>query len=131
MENFDIESLPILVQYIGETIKDSGWQCDEWRVTLSNKSGSWSTSYFTGLGHRNKKNKKPVKPSKASILESLFLDASAANSNFIDWCNDIGYNDDSMHAFSVYKECIKTGIALRKYFTAQERKAIESHFELI
>lgn len=129
--NFDIESMPMLIQYIGQTVRDNNWHCDEWRITLQNKHGSWSTGYFTGLGHRNKKTNKVVKPSKASILESLFSDAEAADYNFTEWCDNYGYSDDSIHALNIYKECLKTGIALRKYFTAEQRKAIQSQFELI
>lgn len=130
--DFDIESLPVKIDYVGETVRDGDWRCDHWRVTLSNKSGQWVTDYFTGLGHRKVdkwKQSKPVKPKIIGVLHSLFMDAQAADQNFIDWCADFGYSDDSMKAFSIYKQCCETGLMLRKYFDPKTREAIQAVIE--
>lgn len=132
--SFDIESLPVKITYVGETVRDGGWKCDQWRVELSNKLGMWSTDYFTGLGLRNKKNvlwgtERPKKPAIADVLYSLFNDASAADYNFSDWCDTFGYSDDSIKALNTYKACLEIATALRKYFSPDQRAAIKSIIE--
>ena len=130
--DFDIESLPVKIEYVGEIVRDGDWRCDQWRVTITNKSGQWVTDYFTGLGHRKVnqwKQSKPVKPKIIGVLHSLFMDAQAADQNFIDWCADFGYSDDSMKAFSIYKQCCETGLMLRKYFDPKTREVIQAAIE--
>lgn len=126
--NFDIEALPVKITYIGATQRND-WKCDQWRVELSNKLGMWSTDYFTGMGLRGKPNAwgetKPKKPTIADVLYSLFSDARAADFNFADWCDEYGYSDDSLKALNMYKACLETGTALRKYFSPDQRKAIQ------
>lgn len=40
-------------KYIGETVKDNDWKCDEWRCSFRNASGKAEKfEYFTGLGLR-------------------------------------------------------------------------------
>lgn len=128
---FNIEALPVKITYVGETTRDNNWKCDQWRVELSNKLGMWSTDYFTGLGLRNKPNAsrdvaKPNKPTVADVLYSLFNDANAADYNFSDWCDEYGYSDDSIKALNMYKACLDTATALRKYFSPEQRAAIQS-----
>lgn len=146
--DFDIESLPVKIEYVGETVRDGDWRCDQWRVTISNKSGQWVTDYFTGLGHRKVTRRgnclgmknavfvrgmweesKPVKPKIIGVLHSLFMDAQASDQNFIDWCADFGYSDDSMKAFNTYRQCCETGLMLRKYFDPKTREAIQAAIE--
>lgn len=143
MELFDnieaLEALPVKIQYIGEVASkwdgDKARPVDQWIVTLSNKYGSHSFDYFTGLGLRKEvkgaralyiKTAKivgnrwvtaePVKPKVADVLHSLILEASAADENFVDWCANYGYSDDSIKAMNMYKACLDTATALRKYF---------------
>lgn len=128
---FDIEALPVKITYVGETTRDDNWKCDQWRVELSNKLGMWSTDYFTGLGLRSKPRAswdvaKPKKPTVADVLYSLFNDANAADYNFSDWCDEFGYSDDSIKALNMYKACLDTATALRKYFSPEQRAAIQS-----
>lgn len=123
-----INSLPVRIMYCGQTRRDD-WQCDQWRIEISTNAGFWSTDYFTGLGLRHKIRKTPVKPSVLSIMESLFLDASAADLNFSDWCAEYGYSDDSISAFNTYKKCLGTAVALRKHFSPDVREAIRSEIE--
>ena len=127
---FNIEALPVKITYIGETTRDNEWKCDQWRVELSNKLGMWSTDYFTGTGLRSKPDawgqRKPKKPTVADVLYSLFNDASAAEYNFSDWCDNYGYSDDSIKALNTYKQCLDVAAALRKYFSPEQRETIRS-----
>lgn len=146
---FDIEALPITIKYAGETVRgDNDWKCDEWRVIFTRDNNSWTTSYYTGLGLRSpipalylsinpprkgtvayeqleKATRKPMTPKKADVLYALFMDATAADYNFDDWCDSYGYSSDSIKALNVYKECLETAQRLRRYFNTEQRKAIE------
>lgn len=130
---FNIEALPIAITYVGETVRDTDWKCDQWRVALTSKAGYWSTDYFTGLGHRSKPDawgqSKPKKPAVADVLHSLFMDASAADQNFSDWCADYGYSDDSIKALNIYKQCLETATALRKHLSPEQRAGVQSIIE--
>ena len=134
MAEFNIESLPVKITYVCETQKD-GWKCDQWHVEVSwlkqSGNGFYSTDYFTGLGLRRKAKQSwtkdsPVKPTISDVLYSLFMDASAADYNFNDWCSEYGYSDDSLKALNTYKQCLEIATNLRKAFDAETRKQIQS-----
>jgi hypothetical protein len=118
----DIESLPVKIDYVGQTQKEQNWDCDQWRVTLSSKAGFHSFDYFTGLGLRHKPRTSwatptPKKPKVADVLHSLIMDANAADENFHEWCANYGYSDDSIKAMNTYKACLEIAVALRKHFS--------------
>lgn len=120
-----LETLPVKIHYVGEVPSkwDESTPCtvDQWCVTISSKAGFHSFDYFTGLGLRTKPDSwgktKPKKPKVADVLRSLTLDASAADENFDDWCDNCGYSSDSIKALSMYKACLDTARALRKHFS--------------
>lgn len=125
---FNIEALPVSISYVAETSLN-GWQCDQWRVTIKTQAGVWVEDYFTGLGLRTKPKKSwldpiPVNPSIADVMHALTLDGSAINESFHDWCDNYGYDSDSISAFETYRKCCATGENMRKYFTSAERAAI-------
>lgn len=128
---FNIEALPVKIDYVGETIRDNSWKCDQWRISITSKAGFWSTDYFTGTGLRRKPkaswdSPKPVKPKVADVLYSLFNDAQASDLNFHDWCDEYGYSDDSIKAMNTYKQCLEIATYLRKHFSPDQRAAIEA-----
>lgn len=110
----EIENLPVKIDYVAETSRDN-WECDQWRVTISSRAGFNYLDYFTGLGHRSKN--RPKRPRIAEVLHSLVLDASAADYNFSDWCDNYGYSNDSIKAMNIYKECLEIAQILRKHFS--------------
>jgi hypothetical protein len=124
--DFDIEALPVKIDLIGEM--PSPWAdnepriVDAWRVTIGNqwgnKAGQWALTYYTGTGLRNKRTKRPVRPTIADVLHSLFTDASAADESFSDWCENLGYSNDSIKALNTYQACCDTAKHLRQQFDA-------------
>ena len=48
------------------------------------------------------------------ILYSLVLDAQSGSLNFDDFCEDFGYNDDSIKHLEIYKKCIENLKKVRK-----------------
>jgi len=130
-ETFNIEALPVKIDYVGETMRKD-WHCDQWRITIGNRLGYWTTEYFTGMGLRSTKpcqqwdKARPKKPTVSDVLYSLFMDAEAADYNFSEWCETFGYSDDSIHALNVYRQCLETATNLRKYFTPKQRNSIKT-----
>lgn len=117
-----LETLPVKIDYVGQTKLNQNWDCDQWRVTLSSNAGFHSFDYFTGLGLRHKPKTSwatptPKKPKVADVMHSLIMDASAADENFHDWCANYGYSDDSIKAMNTYKACLEVAVALRKHFS--------------
>lgn len=142
MADIDLATLPVKIEYVTRhaglqrDFDEKPWPCFEWRVTLSGKNGMWSTPYYCGMGHVTKPKHsfaepKPKAPSVADVLHSLTLDASAESDNFRDWCENYGYSDDSIRALNIYRQCLDTGVALRKYLgrdvVAQIAKQLEDH----
>lgn len=143
----DFEQLPVTISYVGQTQRNDKWECDQWAVRISNKDGYWTTDYYTGLGLRApipaiymafnpprkgtlayealEKARRPVKPKVIDVLYSLFMDADAANYNFNEWCDTYGYSSDSIKALNTYKQCLEIAQNLRRYFTHEQRQAIE------
>lgn len=62
-----------------------------------------------------------VSPAQASVLYCLLSDASGAEENFYDWCDNFGYDSDSRKAFDTYNACCDTLLKVRKIFTSTQR----------
>ena len=75
--------------------------------------------------------RKPVAPSAAAVLHCLLSDAEARDMSFGDWCDNLGYDDDSIKALNIYKQCEETARALKKVFTrdqlAELREALRDY----
>jgi hypothetical protein len=147
-----LESLFITfsVVYAGETVKENDWKCDAWRITF--KRGAqhafkqFDTDYFTGLGHRKSKlkrphfvnprsiaaaewdrnNLKPVAPNAASVLHSALMDGKAIETSFKYWCDEYDYDSDSISAFNTYNACCAIGEKVNAFFSSTEREELET-----
>lgn len=123
------DSIPMTITYVGEILKGE-WQHDLWRCELKGKQGYHCFDYKTGLGLRGRGKywpalgkvvgQHPVKPSIADVMHSLLLDADCTNQSFQDWCDEYGYNSDSIKDLNIYKACCDTAVALRKYLTREQ-----------
>lgn len=142
-------SIEFVAVYMGETAKAwSGDNkpniMDQWQVKFRSPGKEISEFYFTGLGHRQataigktrpeskfpkntngyadwaKMYVKPVKPSSAGVLYSLLTDAGAMHESFNDWCDNYGYDSDSITAFRTYQDCCEIGKKLCQIFTKDE-----------
>lgn len=139
--------------YVGETMRDNKWQCDAWRVSFAAGKSRFETDYYTGLGHRKpvkgserqegasmpkkpigyhewaKRNSKPLAPCAADVLHSLILDSSAIDTSFDYWCNEYGYDADSISAFNTYQACCKIAKELRWVFTRAQLETLRGMLE--
>ena len=55
-----------------------------------------------------------LKPTEAELIYSLISDASAAYESFGDWCEGLGYDEDSRKALDTYLACQENARKLRK-----------------
>lgn len=62
-----------------------------------------------------------VSPTQASVLYCLLADAISAEQNFNDWCNNFGYDNDSIKAFKTYQACCDTLEKMRNIFSGKQR----------
>lgn len=60
--------------------------------------------------------RKPVAPAAAAVLNCLLLDAEASSTSFRNWCDEFGYDDDSISARNTYDACQENADKLRKIF---------------
>ncbi len=133
------------VIYRGAITKRDGaepWECDQWLVNFKTISGPLKLveePYYTGLGLRKKGRElinisykqpdKPQKPSAASVLHSLLLDAEACSMSFSDWCDNFGYDADSIKALNTYQQCERIGASFRKLFDSATREQLSKLLE--
>ena len=140
------QGVTFAARLLGETKRDS-WTCDEWRVAFQRvhldsrlpvrDKAALETAYYTGTGHRAKPAKRtswdnaprPVAPTAGSVLYSLLLDASGADENFYDWCDNYGYDTDSRKALATYEACCIIRADVNKFFTAAERAELAAILE--
>lgn len=68
---------------------------------------------------------KPVEPNAADVLYSLLSEGDALNCNFNDWCEELGYDKDSIKALETYEACCKIGKGLQKVMSSDIRAQIK------
>lgn len=61
-------------------------------------------------------------PLAGEVLSSVFLDTQAAEMSFSSWCDDFGFNSDSMKDFATYQHCEKVARDMRTFFGADLSK---------
>ena len=120
----------------GTGLKRDNWECDGWMLELSHKNDTEYFDYFTGIGHRTpmpkpmdngpmprrgtlmyeqlEKQRKPVTPEICGIIYSLIMDSDAICESFDNWCNNFGYDSDSLKAFNIYQACTDNAKKMRK-----------------
>lgn len=70
-----------------------------------------------------------VSPTQASVLYCLFSDADCGSESFDDFCDNFGYNADSMKDFRTYQACMDTAKKIRKIFTSEQRSKLAELLE--
>ncbi len=53
-------------------------------------------------------------------MHSLLLDADIGSGTFQDFCDNMGYSNDSIAAFKTYTTCGEYAVQLRKVFTREQ-----------
>jgi len=60
------------------------------------------------------------------VFYCFVSDAVAAKNTFEDFCQEFGYDSDSMKAYQIYKECKKSLLKLNKIFNGDLYQLIEN-----
>lgn len=130
VNGFDFDQLPVKIEFVGK-VDDKEWPHFLWNVTVDYKTGFWTFPYKCGLAHVEKKRHamRPKKPSVSNVMYSILLDVQAANQSFNDWCDEYGYDNDSMKAFKTYQTCCEYAVFVRKVFTSEQITAMRAALE--
>lgn len=79
--------------------------------------------------HQNKGPYFAKAPAAAGVIDSLFRDGEAAIVSFHSWCDELGFDSDSISALNTYKACEQIGLKLRKLFKTEESEALRVMLE--
>ena len=63
-----------------------------------------------------------IQPERADVIDSLMLDSEAMDYSFSEWCDNCGYDSDSITALEIYNECCKIERKLVKMGIYKELK---------
>jgi hypothetical protein len=132
IEQFEGLSTEIMYQYKS---KDSSWPCFKWLLVINGVS----FEYSTGLGHAvpllskdNKRRTQPLRsfllkksegyfngvwvsvPKVIDILDCLFRESTCSYMTFDDFCDAMGYSNDSIKALDTYRAIQNNTAKLKK-----------------
>jgi hypothetical protein len=134
------------IQFQGK-IESKEWPCYQWLVTIN----GINFEYRTGLGHSSPKfkgeynrtsNRKPNRPCITldavwvhipeidEILHCLFSDAQYGSESFDDFCDNLGYSNDSLKALDSYRACMECSKKLRQALT-HEYSSVQKRIEAL
>tara|TARA_R100000541_G_C1897352_1_gene84085 strand:+ start:93478 stop:94065 length:588 start_codon:yes stop_codon:yes gene_type:complete len=70
-----------------------------------------------------------VSPTAASVLYSLLLDSDCGHELFEDFCNNCGYDQDSIKSLEIYRACQKNAKQLNSLFTQKQLEELRELLE--
>lgn len=107
-----------------DDLKDK-WKkiANKWQVRLIYFNKEYVTDYYMGSGLVDRMGR-PKKPRIKDVLYSMIMD-DVSNIDFDEFCNEFGYDNDSIKALETYKACQKQTKAYYNMFDAEERKILQ------
>ena len=111
-----------------EDLKDE-WKrtSNKWQIQLTYFDKEYVTDFYMGCGLVDK-NGRPRKPRKKDILYSMVME-DVSDLSFDDFCNEFGYDNDSIKALKIYKNCKKQTEIYYEMFDMEEREALRELLE--
>lgn len=83
-----------------------------------------------GSGHMSPRmNKDMPKCNPLDVLHCLLMDADAIDYTFADWCDNLGYDSDSMKAKGIYDDCLKNAILIRQSLGDKKMSELRELFQ--
>ena len=64
-----------------------------------------------------------------SVINSLLLDYISDNTTFTDFCDEFGYDNDSIKDSKIYKACQKNTEKMNKLFQSDEIEALRKQLQ--
>lgn len=124
-------NIKIYVQTAFKTREDMNeeWKrkANKWQVKIVYFDKEFVTNFYMGSGLVDKMGR-PKKPTKKDILYSMIMD-DVSNMNFDDFCNEFGYDNDSIKASKIYKGCQEETKAYYNMFDSEEREFLRELLE--
>lgn len=124
-------NIKFYVQPIFKTQEDMNdkWKktANKWQVKLIYFDKEYVTNFYMGSRLVNRMGK-PKKPTKKDVLHSIIMD-DVSNMNFNNFCNEFGYDNDSIKASKIYEECLKETEAYYNMFDSEEREVLRELLE--
>ena len=106
--NINLEFVKVPARLDG-LMSDSKYPMDHWICTLKVPyKDSYSFYYSKGSGHKGKA------PRIVEVLESFKSDLLMDISSFENFCDELGYNADSIKDYKIFEACQKADRELRK-----------------
>lgn len=124
-------NIKIYVQPAFKTREDMNdeWKktANKWQVKLVYFDKEFVTDFYMGSRLVNKIGK-PKKPTIKDVLYSMMMN-DISNMNFNDFCNEFGYDNDSIKALEIYKTCEKGTEVYHNMFDSEEREILKELLE--
>lgn len=116
--------IDVLKAFKTEKDMNDEWRkrANKWQVRLVYFGKEYVTDFYMGSGLVDKMNK-PKKPTKKDVLYSLIM-SDVSDMNFNDFCNEFGYDNDSIKALKIYEACQKETKAYYNMFDEEEREIL-------
>ena len=104
---------------------DDEWkkEANKWQVKLVYFDKEHVTNFYMGSGLVDEMGR-PKKPTKKDILYSMIMD-DVSDMNFNDFCDNFGYDKDSIKALKIYNACLKETEAYYDMFDDEERELLK------
>lgn len=105
---------------IGHRIELDRFRKDEFKKVMSKNPAKNKANLLMYIDEL-KKVSKPKPLNIDDILYSLVLDSSLSNETFDDFCDNLGYDNDSMKANEIYRACQKNTKKVRTFIKDLEQ----------
>lgn len=120
-------NIKIYVQTAFKTREDMNdeWKkkANKWQVKIVYFNKEYVTDFYMGSGLVNKIGE-PKKPTIKDVLYSMMRD-DVSEMNFNDFCGEFGFDNNSIKALKLYKDCQKGTEVYYDMFDSEEREILE------
>lgn len=91
---------------------NQGMNYDTLQLVKAECETGYPSKHLYALGTTSQDKKKPIKPDLKDVVYSLVMDSDAIDYEFVDWCMNYGYEEDSRKAERIYAQCQELGLKL-------------------
>jgi len=73
--------------------------------------------------------KKPILPELENVVWCFLLDSEVIDYDFKDWCANFGYDEDSIKANNIYKECMEVALKMIRSLGSENLEKLRVVFQ--
>ena len=119
----NIQDIKMTFKYIGYNTDKNMPDLNAYKVTLSYNNNKMTIDYHMGTAL------KQTDLTIESVINSLLLDYISDNTTFTDFCDEYGYDGDSIKDSKIYKACQKNTEKMNKLFQSDEIEALRKQLQ--